>query len=223
MPAATGILSEPDVVTALEVVTTESAPPVKGYRPTLSMDGTHFLVGGGIKVTPQQYNAFCWWVENHQLQPLLRSLKNQSGRDQKQFIETCQLETGVRWNQILSWRRLEWWKALYSEMLGAQGDSYRLKLANLTGKGGDALEKVFDSDDSRSHSAIVAGNKLLMDMGDDPVIKKPQSVQIGTQTINNNQQTQINLTVEQVKQWSPQEIADWFFNKRIPVQPLDVR
>jgi hypothetical protein len=199
----------------------ESVPDVRGYRPTMSEDGLSFIVADQYRVEPEKFWAFVWWLDNRHANPRLNTgtAAQFSGMAMKEFVERCEAETGYRWTQIASWRRLDWFRALESEVLGDKINDFRHSLTDLNGAGARALKRVFEDESDKSFNAKVSGVKLLTEIDNDPsgpVIKKKQDALVVNAAYYDNRDQRVALTVQEVRAMAPEDITEWVFSKKQP-------
>lgn len=100
----------------------------------------------------------------------------------KKVKEICE-ELGIHPNTLGRWSREYWWgkvQDLYEMNLAKQ---FSMKLTSLQGKAVEALARVLDQTDPKSAGAQVQAIKLLMEKGNDPLIKKNPQVQITNNTL----------------------------------------
>jgi len=98
----------------------------------------------------------------------------------------------VNRSTIITWSKQNWWIKEVERHLGETQKEYHVALRNMGNKAVKGLERVVDSTDPKSHGAIVNANKLLAEVGKDPLIdRKGAQLNVNTNIISGK--TVLNL------------------------------
>ena len=103
--------------------------------------------------------------------------------------------TGIHHNTVAKWSKTAWWQELYDTYIKNEMDDFFVQLVKNKGVVLDGYVEVMAGEDKsdRTANARIAGAKLFMEAGKNPILQKP-----GMQT-NIIANTQVNLKLDDAK------------------------
>lgn len=154
----------------------------------------------GHQITVQEWLAFRAFVENN-------------GR-----IQLTATAAGVaRWT-IWNWRQQPWWKWLEERFISDAARRTHLQIAQRQHEAAETLFNVMYTDsDDRAAGARVNAARTVLEIGNDPLIKKHPSLQINQNIINNHG----TINIAKLKGLSPDKLHEIAETLEIPIEAKD--
>ena len=156
----------------------------------------------GHQISAKEWNTFRLFVEN-------------SGY--RQTIKTVEQSGFSRWT-IWAWRKEPWWKWLEDNYIADSQRKTHLYLARRSREAAETLFNVMYTDtDDRAAGARVHAARTVLEVGNDPLIKKHPSLQINQNIINNHG----TINIAKLRSLSPDKLHQIAETLEIPLEAKD--